>query len=118
MRDETARGDDGLLGELAAVIEGHGAEATRGESSELVAREWIGAGFDDPEEVAEWLAARCFTAAGARLLDDAGITPAQAATLTREGASPVEETIGFKVTRGELSVEAARRIVTDAFWNK
>lgn len=117
MKDEEQDARDVLTAELAAVIEGHGPEAAAGATPEAAAREWAAAGFDDPAEVAEWLAARCFAPRGARALDDAGVTPEQAAALTREGSAGYEETVGFKVARGDLSVEAARRIATSAFWN-
>jgi hypothetical protein len=79
-------------------------------------RAWVEQGFDDPEEVADWLAAGCPDPAHARLLDDAGITPEQAALQTREGATPSPDTIARKTARGELSLEEARRIITREFW--
>lgn len=118
MKDVSGDDRDATIDELAAVLRGRGAEATRGEPAERVAREWREAGFDDASEVAEWLAARCFEATAARSLDDAGITPEQAAAPTREGTEPYEEAIGYKVANGHLSVEAARRIITHAFWNE
>ena len=75
------------------------------------------AGFDSAEDVEDWLRARCFKAAGAKALDDAGLTPEQAAIRTREGASDYEDTIGFKVSNGDLSTDAARRLATNSFWN-
>lgn len=117
MDEETTDATDEYTDELAAMLAAHGAEATRGRTAAAAAREWAAAGFDDPSEVEEWLAARCFEPTAARSLDDAGITPEQAAAPTREGATDAPETIAHKVARGELSVEAARRIVTSSFWN-
>jgi hypothetical protein len=78
---------------------------------------WQAAGFDDPEEIAEWLAARCPTPALAQRLEDAGFTPAQAALRTRAGAGNYEDTIARKLSRGDLTFDEARRIITSAFWN-
>jgi hypothetical protein len=80
-------------------------------------REWIEQGFDDPEEVEAWISAGCVEAAQARRLDDAGITPEQAALRTTAGASDADDTLGRKLARGELSLEEARRIITREFWN-
>ncbi len=84
---------------------------------EEVAGEWIDAGFDDPEEIEDWIRARCFKAAGARTLDDAGITPVQAALRTKLGVRNDEDTLGFKLITGDLSFDEARRIITNEFWN-
>ncbi len=102
---------------IAAAIERSGPRATAGRASAEVAREWLDAGFDDAEEVEDWLRAQCFDAAGARRLEDAGITPEQAATRTTAGADGAEDTLGSKLIRGELSFEEARRIITSEFWN-
>ena len=82
------------------------------------ARAWVEAGFGDPEEVAAWLDAGCLEAAHARRLDDAGITPEQAALRTTAGSSDTEDTLARKFTRGELSLEEARRLITREFWNE
>ncbi|HYE15380.1 MAG TPA: hypothetical protein VD968_13110 [Pyrinomonadaceae bacterium] len=113
MDDEHAE----VLRDMEAALGRHGGEATRGCEAEEVAREWLAAGFDDAEEVGDWLAARCFDAEGARALEDAGLTPEQAAVRTRAGRGDYEDTVGFKVTRGDLSLEEARRIVTSDFWH-
>ncbi len=110
--------DDGGSEELVrrmidAICSVHGVSS----SVEEAAREWISAGFEDPEEVGEWLRARCYTPAVAEVLDNAGITPEQAAMRTRAGTGEVEDTIGHKVATGDLSVEEARRIVTSHFWD-
>ncbi len=117
---------------LAGVIERYGAEACGGGvSAEQAAQQWIDAGFDDAEEVEDWLRARCFSAGAARALEDAGITPEQAATPIRAGSSgdgdgdesdsnsdrDVADTLAGKFTRGHISIDEARRIVTNDFWN-
>lgn len=66
------------------------------------ARAWTDAGFDD-EQAAKWLAARCFDPEVARELDDLGVTPAQAASRTRDGKRDYRDTIAFKVSSGDLS---------------
>lgn len=106
-----------LIASACEVIAGHG-EAARGSVSlEEAARAWMDAGFEDSEEMDEWLSARCFSAEGARRLELAGITPEQAALRTTAGRADYEETIGYKVTAGDLSLDEARRIITTAFWD-
>ncbi len=116
---------------IAGVLERYGAEARGGVSAEQAAQQWIDAGFDDAEEVDDWLRARCFSASAARALEDAGITPEQAATPMIAGSSgggdddssdsgsdrDVADTLGGKFTRGRISIDEARRIVTNDFWN-
>jgi hypothetical protein len=92
-------------------------EATAPTGAEEAAREWAAQGFDDPEEVEAWLDAGCVEAAHARRLDDAGITPEQAALRTTAGASGTEDTLARQLSRGELSLEEARRIITREFWH-
>lgn len=106
------------LRRIGEALERHG-EAALGEASPIdVAQEWIDAGFDDPEEVDDWLRARCFRADGARTLEAAGLTPEQAAIRTQAGAGEsYEDTIGYKLIRGDLSFDEARRIITSEFWN-
>ena len=100
------------LQEIAAVLITHGFI-----DAAAMAPSWVDAGFDDAEEVGEWLAARCFTADAAQRLENAGFTPAQAALRTNAGAGDYEDTIGFKLTNQDLSVSEARRIITSTFWN-
>jgi hypothetical protein len=88
-----------------------------GASYEAAARAWLDAGFADPEEVDDWLAARCFDPRLARALDDAGLTPEQAALRTREGRARYEETVAYKLAQGDLTLAEARRIITSDFWN-
>lgn len=102
---------------IIAVMLRSGADSTGERSVEAVADEWLETGFDDPEEVEDWLRARCFTAAGARALDEAGITPEQAALRTQAGVKNYEDTLGFKLVHGDLSFDEARRVITNHFWN-
>ncbi|HWS54022.1 MAG TPA: hypothetical protein VN228_07850 [Pyrinomonadaceae bacterium] len=102
---------------VSSVLARRGADATGGRDPAEVAREWVGQGFDDAEEVEAWLDAGCLDAAGARRLEEAGITPEQAALRTRAGASGEEDTLGRKLSRGDLSLEEARRIITREFWH-
>ncbi|HZG53707.1 MAG TPA: hypothetical protein VEZ40_16380, partial [Pyrinomonadaceae bacterium] len=81
------------------------------------ARAWIEAGFADPEEVADWLAARCFDPRRAQTLDAAGLTPEQAALRTRAGRADYEETVAYKFAHDDITLEEARRIITSDFWN-
>lgn len=106
-----------LLARACEVIEQHGAEALRGASTREAARAWIDAGFEDAEEIDEWLSARCFGAESAKRLEIAGITPEQAAARTTAGSHDYEETIGYKVTKGDLSLGEAKRIITTTFWD-
>jgi hypothetical protein len=103
--------------DIAAALQRFGPEATGGRAAESVAREWFDAGFADPEEVEDWLRARCFDASGAQRLESAGMTPEQAAMPTNAGTSSTVDTIGAKLIRGELSFDEARRIITNEFWN-
>jgi hypothetical protein len=109
--------DEETLRDIALVLEHSGPQATGARAAELAAREWLDAGFDDAEEVGDWLRARCFAAVAARSLEDAGITPEQAAMRTTAGTDSAEDTLGSKLTRGVLSFEEARRIITSEFWN-
>lgn len=106
-----------IVRRIAEVLARHGdAALVDGATASDVAQEWIAAGFDDPEEVDDWLRARCFSAPGAETLERAGFTPEQAAIRTRAGTSSYEDTIGYKLTHGDLSFEEARRIITSEFW--
>ena len=117
MKDDLENERAEMLRRITEVIERHTEAAHLYASIEEAARQWMAAGFEDAEEVDEWLAARCFSAEGALSLEMAGITPDQAATRTRAGTGEYEETIGYKINKGDLSIEEARRIITSAFWN-
>ncbi len=74
----------------------------RGEDPAAAAKAWTAAGFDD-EGTAKWLEARCFDPQAARELADLGVTPGQAGKRTRDGRRDHLDTIGFKVSSGDLS---------------
>ena len=103
---------------ISEVITASGDPALGNRTTHDAAREWIACGFDDAEEVSEWLAARCFDARVAAVLEEAGFTPAQAALRTEAGNADYEDTIGYKIARGDLSLDEARRIITRAFWHE
>ena len=112
-------GDDSAetMSRISLVLERHGKMALGGAPAVVVAQAWIDAGFDDPEEVDDWLRAGCSNADGAHALEMAGITPEQAAIRTQAGTADYENTIGYKLTHGDLSFDEARRIITSEFWN-
>ena len=103
-----------LIGE---TLSQYGDAALLGTTLEAAARAWLDAGFTDAEEVDDWLGARCFDPRHAQTLEAAGITPEQAALRTREGRADDEETVACKFSRGDLTLEEARRIITSDFWN-
>ena len=115
-RDDRERTE--ALGDIGEVIRRYGPAASgSATSAETMAQEWIDAGFDDAEEIEDWLRAGCVSAAGAQMLERAGITPQQAAFRTKAGRTDREESIGSKIVNGELSIDEARRIITNEFWN-
>ena len=103
-----------LIGE---TLSRYGDAALHNTTLEAAARAWLAAGFDDAEDIDDWLAARCFDPRHAQTLDAAGITPEQAALRTRAGRADYEETVACKFSRGDLTLEEARRIITNDFWN-
>lgn len=103
-----------LIGE---TLSRYGDAALQNRPPEEAARAWLDAGFTDAEEVEEWLSARCFDARHAQTLEAAGITPEQASLRTRAGRADDEETVACKFSRGDLTLEEARRITTSDFWN-
>jgi len=112
--------DDGqreILARIGELLERNGEAALAGAPAESAAYRWLSHGFTDAEDVADWLAARCFDPALAHELDRAGLTPEQAAARTLSGRGGYEDTIAHKIGRGDLSLEEARRIVTNDFWN-
>jgi hypothetical protein len=102
---------------ICEVLGEHAEDALAGARAEEVARQWLDAGFDDPEEIDDWLRARCFTASRAQALEAAGFTPEQAALRTTAGTAAYEDTIAYKLDHNDLSLDEARRIITSAFWN-
>lgn len=106
-----------LLRRIGATLARHGDDALRGATVDAATRDWLDAGFADAEDVDDWLGARCFDPRHAETLESAGITPEQAALRTREGRVDYEETVAYKFAHGDLSLEEARRIITNDFWN-
>ena len=106
-----------LLARLCDALERHGGAALLGAPAETAAYRWLSHGFSDVEDVEDWLAARCFDPARAHELERAGLTPEQAGARTTAGRGNYEDTIAFKIARGDLSLEEARRIITSDFWN-
>lgn len=112
-----ALNDPSLVEDIIAVLRAQLGTGAGEQALTASAREWLEAGFDDPEEIEDWLRARCSKPEGARKLEDAGITPQQAAIETRAGGGDYKDTIGHKVIQGDLSLDEARRIITTEFWN-
>jgi hypothetical protein len=102
---------------ICRVLEEHAPDALGSANAGEVARQWIEAGFDDPDEIEGWLRARCFAPNRAQALEAAGFTPEQAALRTTAGTADYEDTIAFKLNRNDLSLNEARRIITSAFWD-
>ena len=117
MVDRDRPGYSVLIRRIAEVIGRHTDAVAGAATAEEAARRWTEAGFDDAEEVEDWLHARCFDAERARALELAGITPEQASIRTTAGRASYDDTIGYKLARGDLSIEEAKRIITSAFWS-
>lgn len=109
--------DKEIIRLICRLLEEHGDAALDGAPAETVAYRWMSHGFTDTEEIAEWLAARCFQPDRAHELDRAGLTPEQARLQTAAGRGDYTDTLAYKFARGDLSLEEARRIVTSDFWN-
>lgn len=109
--------DAELLRRIRDALQRHAATVALAVESMEAARAWIAAGFTDAEEVEDWLGARCFDPVCAHALDAAGLTPEQARLRTTEGRTGYEDTIAYKFSRSDLSLEEARRIITSDFWN-
>jgi 2-polyprenyl-6-methoxyphenol hydroxylase-like FAD-dependent oxidoreductase len=91
------------------VIEAHGHFAHGGNPDDTT-ETWEACGFE-AHEVEEWLRARCFDPNTARDLADAGVTPELAAMRTEMGRGDYTDTVGFKVSDGDLEVEEARDLL-------
>ena len=91
------------------VVEHHGHFAHLGNPDDA-SDTWAGNGFG-AAEVDEWLLAGCFSPDSARDLADAGVTPLRAATRTAAGAGDYVDTVGFKVSNGDLGVDEARELL-------
>jgi hypothetical protein len=91
------------------VIERHGHFAHGGNPDETT-EAWSEAGFE-ADEVEEWLNARCFDPSSARDLADAGVSPFDTGMKTAVGRGGYTDTVGFKVSAGDLEVEEARDLL-------
>jgi hypothetical protein len=91
------------------VIERHGHFAHAGNPDDTT-EAWLEAGFE-PDEVNEWLGARCFDPGSARDLADADVLPIDARIKTEAGRGDYTDTVGFKVSAGDLEVEEARDLL-------
>lgn len=91
------------------VIERHGHFAHGGNPDDTT-EVWAESGFE-AHEVDEWLNARCFDPSSARDLADAGIGAVDAGMKTGAGAGDYTDTIGFKVSAGDLEAEEARDLL-------
>jgi hypothetical protein len=87
---------------VKAAVESHGHFAHMGNPDDA-AEAWMEAGFD-AHEVDEWLRARCFSPGAARDLADGDVSAQLAALKTGAGAGDYVDTVGFKVSVGDLDV--------------
>jgi hypothetical protein len=94
---------------IRQVIERHGRFAHGGNPDDA-AETWAESGFE-ADQVEEWLRARCFHPSAARDLADAGVTPDMASVKTEVGRGEYVDTVGFKVSDGDLEVEEARDLL-------
>jgi hypothetical protein len=91
------------------VIDKHGHFAHGGNPDDA-AETWVESGFE-ADEVEEWLLARCFNPSAARDLADSGVTADMARMKTSAGSGDYVDSVGFKVSDGDLEVEEARELV-------
>lgn len=73
---------------------------------QAVAQEWVDAGFT-PAEADRWLDARCFCASTARALARAGFAPEEAGEEATAPCGSYQDTIGYLVSNGDLSLARA-----------
>jgi hypothetical protein len=90
---------------MQEVIDNYGEWAHGGNVAET-AVEWECCGFA-PEQAAAWLDARCWDPGAAQELAAEGVTPEQAAVKVDadESYGYYVDTIGYKVSNGDLSAE-------------
>ena len=92
--------------ELVQIIKRHGGFAYGNSTPEDMAIEW-----DDwdisPEQVDAWLSSRCFDPIAAHQLEDYNITPSQAGKITKRGTGNYIDTIGYKVSNNDLTIDEA-----------
>ena len=81
-----------------------------GGDPDSTAEAWEASGFG-ANEVDEWLLARCLLPGAARDLADAGVTPQATRMRTSAEAGAYVDTVGFKVSDGDLEPEEARDLV-------
>jgi hypothetical protein len=95
---------------MVEVIKRHGDFAYGNNSPEAVAIDW-----DDwnisTDEADAWLSARCFDPKAAHQLDDHDITPEQAGKITKRGTGNYRDTIGYKISNYDLTIEEAIEIL-------
>jgi hypothetical protein len=91
------------------VIEKH-CHFAHGGNPDDTAETWAESGFE-AHEVDEWLNARCFNPDATRDLADAGVIADDARMKTGAGRGDYMETIGFKVSAGDLEPEEARDLL-------
>jgi hypothetical protein len=91
---------------IRTVVESHGHFAHRGDP-DGTAKAWAKSGFE-AHEVDRWLSARCFDPKAARDLAAVGVDAAEARMKTQAGAGDYTETVGFKVSVGDIEAEDAR----------
>jgi hypothetical protein len=80
-----------------------------GGNLEDTAETWAESGFE-AHEADEWLLARCYDPSVARDLVDAGVGAEMARMKTSAGAGDYVDTIGFKVSAGEIEVDETREL--------
>lgn len=94
---------------IREVIERHGHFA-HGGNPEDAAETWRESGFE-AHEVDEWLLSRCYDPSAARDLADSGVTAEMARMKTNAGAEDYVDTVGFKVSSGDIEADEARELV-------
>ena len=94
---------------IRAVVESHGHFAHGGDP-DGTARAWAESGFE-AHEVDGWLSARCFDPKAARDLATVGVDAADAGSKTEAGAGDYTDTVGFKVSTGDIDAEEARSLL-------
>lgn len=109
MAKSRKRNNQKNIDEIIDVLYAHGDWAHGGEPLKL-AEDW-----DDHDfvvgKVDRWLEARTFDPGSAFMLQMAGMTPKQAATQTDVGVGGYTDTIGYKVSNNDLSVDRAMELI-------
>ena len=84
----------------------HGGDFAHGGDPDRIAAEWVIYGFS-ADEVDAWLQARTFHAVCAHQLALAGVTPVQAKKRTAKGLGEYTDTVGYKLSNGDLAFNDA-----------